>query len=257
MMTDANGHAHMPKGSAGSTGGRFANNPNTGSEDLPPLEAPVNPLRSAKGLSALLYRMGRTFDGLNTTRMATEEFLRTGNPNVIGSKNDYALLLDLRDAAKYVLETDFLRTALDLDWFKGINASMTRTAAMEPGILRTAENIVVHTSNGPYVPPVPEPEKLQTMLESAANAANDPLDRASQMFSHLAKAQPFGDGNKRSALLAANGLLLREHTPLMFAVPADEPEREEFNRLLGRWYLHGDDHVIGWLSAWNQHERSD
>ena len=38
----------------------------------------------------LLLLMGRTFDGLSSTRMATEEFLRTGNARVLGSKSDLA-----------------------------------------------------------------------------------------------------------------------------------------------------------------------
>ena len=41
---------------------------------------------STTGLSRLLYQMGRTFDGLSSTRLSTQEFLETGNPQVLGSK---------------------------------------------------------------------------------------------------------------------------------------------------------------------------
>lgn len=37
-----------------------------------------SPLRTARGLARLLYCMGRTFDNLTTSRLGTEEFLRTG-----------------------------------------------------------------------------------------------------------------------------------------------------------------------------------
>lgn len=60
-----------PKGT--STGGRFARLPRPMDDDLAD-PAPVSPLMTTKGLAALLYRMGVTFDGLNTSRMATEEF---------------------------------------------------------------------------------------------------------------------------------------------------------------------------------------
>lgn len=59
-----------------------------------------------------------------------------------------------------------------------------------------------------------------------ASDKGDPLDAASHLFARLAKAQPFGDGNKRGALLAANGLL-------------------------GAWHMH-DDRIIVWLADWNR-----
>lgn len=229
MVKDANGRSHLPEGSPGGTG-RFARDPDAGAGDFPQLERPGNPLRSVKGLAALLYRMGRTFDGLNTTRMATEEFLRTGNPGIIGSRNDYALLQDLRDASEYVLDTDYSSAPFDLGWLKGINASMTRTAAMEPGVLRDAENVVVNTPDGPYVPPVPDEEALRSAMDGAGGGDAAPLDRAARLFARLAKAQPFGDDNKRSAPLAANGLLLRDGSDAMLAVPRGRARAKRFQR---------------------------
>lgn len=98
------GQPREPKGT--STGGRFARLPGPMGDD-PADPAPVSPLMTNRGLAALLYRMGVTFDGLNASRMATEEFLRTGDPRVIGSRDDYALLQDLRDAAEYTLGYDY------------------------------------------------------------------------------------------------------------------------------------------------------
>lgn len=77
-------------------------------------------MRTVKGLSALLHRMGRAFDGLNTMGMATEEFLRTGNPKVTGSENDYALLQDLRDSSAYALGTDWRTTRFGLACFNAL-----------------------------------------------------------------------------------------------------------------------------------------
>lgn len=39
----------------------------------------------------LIYSMGHTFDNLGSTYIATEEFLTTNNPTVLGSRNDLAL----------------------------------------------------------------------------------------------------------------------------------------------------------------------
>lgn len=91
---------------------------------------------SIRQLARLLYTMGRTFDGLQSTFTATEEFLHTGNPNVLVSKADYNLLLDLRQSADYTSHYDYAHRPIDLDFIKGINAQLTRTAAIDPGKLR-------------------------------------------------------------------------------------------------------------------------
>ncbi|WEV74579.1 Fic family protein [Bifidobacterium sp. ESL0798] len=233
----------------------------------------VSPLMTVKGLAGLLYRMGRTFDGLNTSRMATEEFLRTGNPNVVGSRNDYALLCDLKDASSYTIEYDYTIRPMDLAWFIGINAKMTRTAAMEPGVLRTAENVIVSTRRGTYTPPVPSAAAIEQELDQVSdnetvaslNTTNSkaplqvsqPLNRASHLFATLAKMQPFGDGNKRTALLAANGLLLKLSSPDVLAVPVEPPDRETFNDKLSAWYMDDDSSVISWLAEWNRRNPAD
>lgn len=251
-MKDGNGMEHRPAGPPEGVAGAYAPAARRAADDVePPVLASGSPLRTVKGLGRLLYRMGRTFDGLSATRPATEEFLRTGNPRIIGSRGDYALLCDLRAASSYVLDTDWSKTDFDLKWFEGINGSMTRTASMTPGELRTGENVLINTKAGTYFPPIPNPAALDAMFAEAADSDGEPVGTASRLFARLAKAQPFGDGNKRSALLAANGLLIRRDSPHMLAVPVEDPDRDRFNTLLGEWYVNDDDSVIDWLAEWN------
>lgn len=133
----------------------------------------ANPLRTVKGLARLLYRMGRTFDNLTTSQLNTEEFLRTGNPDVLMSKSDEALLTDLKDAATFVLGTG-PDTTLDSDWACAINAHLTKTAAMKPGRLRVSgEPVWVDTVYGRYVPGTPEPEELADIMEQAETSTTN------------------------------------------------------------------------------------
>lgn len=87
-------------------------------------------LASVKKLSALLYRMGHTFDGLNADRISTEDFLRTGNPEVLSSKSNKELLDDLTAASTFVMETDYNVTPIDLDFVTNVNARLRRTASL-------------------------------------------------------------------------------------------------------------------------------
>lgn len=216
----------------------------------------ANPLRTVKGLARLLYRMGRTFDNLTTSQLNTEEFLRTGNPDVLMSKSDEALLTDLKDAATFVLGTG-PDTTLDSDWACAINAHLTKTAAMKPGRLRVSgEPVWVDTVYGRYVPGTPEPEELSDIMEQAETSTTN-VFAASRLFARLARLQPFGDGNKRTAMLAANGLLIKRDSPYMLAVPVEGQDKELFIRTLSGWYMYGDEEVVSWLAEWNLTNPSD
>lgn len=210
----------------------------------------ANPLRSVKGLARLLYRMGRTFDNLNTSQLNTEEFLRTGNPAVLTSKPDRDLLLDLRDASAFVLQTAS-DTILDFAWLCAVNRRLTRTAAMRPGVPRAGnEPVWVDTTYGRYEPGAPDPRELEDVMGQAESSESN-VFAAARLFARLARLQPFGDGNKRTAMLAANGLLVKRDSPYMLAVPVEGHDRDVFVDGLGRWYVHGDDEVVGWLAEWN------
>ena len=214
-------------------------------------------LLSTKQLAGLLYSMGRTFDGLQSTFMATEEFLRTGNPKVVNSKADYNLLLDLRQAAEYTLHYDYAHKPIDLAYVKSINAQLTRTAAMEPGKLRDERTpVMVNTPLGRYEPPVPEPDTLVSLIKSTVRKAAgvDILEDAVRLFAGLAKMQPFGDGNKRTALLAGNRLLIAHSERYPLTVPTSDKGRTWFNRELAGYYLNNDQTIIRHLARWNRQQ---
>lgn len=208
-------------------------------------------MMSTKQLAGLLYSMGRTFDGLQTNYMNTEEFLRTGNPDVVNSKADYLLLKDLMDAATYTLHYDYKTQPFNLIYLVGINQQLSRTAAMYPGTIRTKMDVMVTTPLGKYVPGEPDPTQIEELLKSSSKSEGGLRD-AADLFIKLAKIQPFGDGNKRTALMAANGLLLAHDQNRMLNVPVDNPERTEFNTLLAEWYINDNDAVSSWLAEWNE-----
>lgn len=211
---------------------------------------------STKQLAGLLYSMGRTFDGLQSTFMATEEFLRTGNPKVVNSKADYNLLLDLRQAAEHTLHYDYAHRPIDLEYVKSINAQLTRTASMEPGKLRDEHTpVMVNTPLGRYEPPTPDPEAIAALLgDTTRKGTGDDVDGAVRLFAGLARMQPFGDGNKRTALLAANGVLIADGNRNPLTVPTSDKDRTWFNQELAAYYLNDDQTIIGHLAAWNRQQ---
>lgn len=129
-------------------------------------------ITSVRRLKTLLYRMGRTFDGLNTDWISTEEFLRTSDPAFLASRSDYDLLADLADASEFVMNTDWSQTEIDADYAIAVNSRLKRSASLRPGFIRTVEPAYVNTTLGKWKPvDRPSPDSLQAMIVAAQDEA--------------------------------------------------------------------------------------
>lgn len=215
-------------------------------------------------LAGVVYSSGKVFDGLSTGRLDTENFLRSGNLDGVTSRSDLALLQDLRDVAQFII--DHSDRPIDVAFVKDVNAQLTRSAALHPGRLRTHEQLIgVRTRYGRHEPAAMTDTSLQRLLDVAFSHSADPDERAMEIFVQLAKAQPFEDGNKRTALFVANGLLLGSGNRRLLTIPVDESDPtvgERFNDLLARAYTHDENEAVkellrsqGFVTLKNGHEK--
>ena len=189
-------------------------------------------------LAEVVYSSGNVFDGLKTSRRDTEDFLRSGSIEGVFSRADLALLQDLRDVAQFVI--DHHHEPIDACFVQSVNAQLTRAAAIEPGRLRTIDTpIRVNTRHGRHVPEALDDQGLQRVIDQALTDAD--LEESSlELFVSLAKAQPFQDGNKRTALFVANARLIGSHSPKVLTIPVDENDpslAEMFIDQLARAYV--------------------
>lgn len=195
----------------------------------------------AHDLLNVIYTAGVVFDGLSTSRFATDRFLRTGDTDGVRGRGDLALLQDLQAVAEFVIKT--AGSHINADYLSRINDQLTRSAALNPGVLRRAEQgIGVNTAHGRH-----EPEALTAgevdVIVAKQLAHTDPLEASAYLFVELARAQPFEDGNKRTAIFAANSYLLGQGTGALLAVPHDDDDptvSATFSDLLARAYVFGE-----------------
>lgn len=196
-------------------------------------------------LAGVIYSSGKVFDGLRTGRLDTENFLRSGSLEGISSRSDLALLQDLRDVAQCII--DSRATPIDTTYVREVNARITRSGALHPGQYRTdAQQIGVSTPFGRHEPPPVSDTDLNEILDTAM-AQPGPRAQALDLFVEIAKAQPFEDGNKRTALFVANSVLIREPEPEMLVIPVGEnsvDDASRFNELLARAYVLGENEGI-------------
>ena len=193
-------------------------------------------------LAGVVYSAGTVFDGLATGRRDTENFLRSGSLDGVTSRTDLALLEDLRDVAQFVL--DHGRRPINAAFVCAVNAQITRSGALHPGQLRTPDQqIGVQTRYGRHTPEAVTVAGLQQLLDDALGGA-DACEAALELFVDLAKAQPFEDGNKRTALFVATNLLISAETGTLLTIPVDENDpglSDAFHDLLAQAYVR-DEH---------------
>jgi hypothetical protein len=199
-------------------------------------------------LAAVVYSAGKVFNGLQTGRLDTATFLRSGSTAGVRSKSDLQLLEDLRDVARFVV--DHPDVEVDAHYVMALNERISRSGAIHPGKLRQDEGgIGVSTRYGRHEPAALTTADLAALV-GACLAGAEPLDGAIALFVGLARAQPFEDGNKRTALFAANAYLVNAGVGCLISIPVDDEDpavAAEFNDALARAYLRGDTADVGRL----------
>ncbi|MGB3699430.1 MAG: Fic family protein [Gordonia sp. (in: high G+C Gram-positive bacteria)] len=189
-------------------------------------------------LAGVVYSTGKVFDGLAAGRSDTESFLTSGSLAGIASRADLALLEDLRDVAQFII--DHADRSVDADHVMQINATITRSGALHPRRLRIPEqNIGVQTAYGRHQPEALTEGLFQQLIASAVSGP-DLRDGATTLFVELAKAQPFEDGDKRTAVFAANSLLIGADADVFLTIPVDDDDltlAAMFNDELARAYV--------------------
>jgi len=192
-------------------------------------------------LAGVVYSAGKVFEGLRAGRGDTENFLRSGSLDGITSRSDLAMLEDLRDVSQFIITNR--EAPISSSYVRAVNAQITRSGPLNPGQYRTAaQQIGVNTQYGRHEPQPSSDAALQLIIDRAL-AKPSPREQALELFVQIAKAQPFEDGNKRTALFVANSVLIREPQPEMLVVPVDENSPDKaalFNERLARAYVLGE-----------------
>ncbi len=187
-----------------------------------------------KLLSELVYDSAYV-EGCNVTFTQTETILNGMKVSGV-SVSDIQTVINLRDAWRYVLNhlDDNIFT---VSYLCAINNEISRNESLSWGELRTGN---VGISGTDFVPPLPSEEEMQKLLDRIRKT-NDARERAATLFCRTIIAQPFWDGNKRTATLAANAALIQSGEGV-FGIHNDNADK--FNQLLHDAYSTGDEEPL-------------
>jgi Fic family protein len=168
-------------------------------------------------------------EGVNATFPETEAILN--GVNAPGVKlDDIQTVLNLRDAWRDLLA--MVKThKIDLKFIKQINANISRNESLAWGELRTGKISIAGTDHKPAVPSQRLTQKSVAKILSGKTKSI--TERAIDLMLFIMRSQLFWDGNKRTAALVANAVLIQNGAGVLSIVEGDIVE---FNRLLKQYY---------------------
>lgn len=183
-----------------------------------------------EGIKATFPQTQEIYDGRTVAGLSVEGTVAINN---------------LKHAWWFLLDT--LDESLSDECLKQLNRKIGAGIIRNAGELRDF-NVMISGNN--YRPPVPDEKAISDCIEEIIKIEDAEL-RGLTAFSKIAKAQFFPDGNKRTAQLVANKILIEGGAGIL-SIPVDE--RANFGRHLINYYENDDiDDLISYLSKTSLH----
>ncbi len=186
-----------------------------------------------KNLVRLVFTNSR-FEGLNTTLPQTQTII-DGMSAAGVSIDDTNVIVQLKRGWQYVIRGN---KPLSLKIEQNINLLVARYDSLDPGSFRTGNvTVELRNGNGEYTSQKFVYEDEVDFFDSLMQKNTSITDKAMTLMYHDMRNQIFWDGNKRTATLAANKLMI-DHGAGLINVPLDK--WNTWNDLISKFYLSGD-----------------
>lgn len=199
--------------------------------DLYHLTKDQNRRYAKSNLTNLVFTNSR-FEGLTTTLPQTQTII--DGMSVEGVPiDDINIIVQLKRGWQYVINSD---DPLNMKFLQHINKIVARDESLDPGNFRTG-NGAVATDKGEFIPEDFDFEKENTFLNDLLQSDRSITDKSLTLMYQMMRGQWFWDGNKRTATLAANKLMIDNGTGLI-NIPVNKWEK--WNELISSFYYSGD-----------------
>lgn len=177
-------------------------------------------------------------EGINVTFPQTQTIIEKGilqNANV----HTISVVLNLKHAWQLLLST--INDPLTLEYICKIHSEVAKDEALTWGELRTGR---VGISGTNYEPPIPNEQTAKKLIEDTLKIENS-TQRAITLMFKLMKSQLFWDGNKRTAMMIANKIMI-ENGCGVINVPIEQID--SFNTVLTDYYTNDTlDNVVHFI----------
>ena len=194
--------------------------------DLNP-EVELNIDFARRNLVGSIYKQAM-LEGVATTYSDTEEIINGGKVNDM-TADDIGKVVNLKHAWEFIMSKDVVTYPSNYAILCQLNALVEEGFSYTAGKIRS---VPVTIGGCSYIPPIPfENKVIEELRDIVAN--DNVIDRAIDSLLYIMRKQIFLDGNKRTAVLFANHILIANGKGLI-VIPADKVD--EYKKLLVSYY---------------------
>ncbi|MCJ7839785.1 Fic family protein [Lederbergia sp. NSJ-179] len=156
------------------------------------------------------------------------------------SIDDIQVILNLKNAYQYVLKLP-KDAKFDLSIACKINSFISYNESLEWGVLRTGQ-VGIHGVD--YTPAIPIESEVAATIQDIMNGEMSWTYKALKYMYYAMRSQLFWDGNKRTAIVSANTIMMLNGVGI---VNINEEQLEVWNHLLSEFYeTNNDEKIIQW-----------
>lgn len=188
-----------------------------------------------KSIVELIHSTSR-LEKVNTTFSQTKSIIDGMSVSGI-SMDDVQVILNLKNAYQYVLNLPFT-TKFDISIACKINSFVSYDESLDWGVLRNG-NVGIHGVS--YQPSIPDEKEVIRSIESILLSETIHTFKALKYMYYAMRSQLFWDGNKRTALISANTIMMLSGVG---AININEQQLDTWNNLLSDFYETNDDTTI-------------
>lgn len=168
-------------------------------------------------------------EGVATTYSDTEALVNGGRVNDMTAE-DVQKVINLKHAWEFILSSGVIQYPSNYAIVSQINAIVEEGMSFNAGRIR---NVPVTIGGSSYVPPLPFEDQVREDIRSITESDRPVLDRSIEALLYVKKKQLFLDGNKRTAVIFANHILIKEAGGLL-VIPAEKVK--DYKKLLIHYY---------------------
>ncbi|GAK30851.1 mucin-2 [Weissella oryzae SG25] len=172
-----------------------------------------------KKMGLLFYSVGR-FEGLQADAGSTIDFVKANNTVVLPSQIDMTIIYALKAAWCAIEPNDGKVTVAD---FEKVHTNLL----MPKGILEVTEvQTATHNKTMKNVKAIVSETLFAEKIAEALSGGANLYEKAARLFATIVKLHPFTTGNKQTAIIVVNRLLLADDEVLL--IPYTDSEYQKF-----------------------------
>ena len=181
-----------------------------------------------RNLVDIIYKQA-ILEGVATTYADTENIIEGGKVNDM-TPEDVLKIVNLKHAWEFILNKNVITTPTNFNLLCEINKLIEEGFYYNAGKIR---GVPVTIGGTAWQPPLPIETVVKEDLLDILNSNMDKIDMAIELLLYIMKKQVFIDGNKRTAVVFTNHLLV-SHGLGAIAIPTDLTD--DYKKLLIAYY---------------------